>query len=109
MNPQTRPLIELLADELTGLVIATLRDRPSTAPAIKSATGSSQQTIARTLELLQAHGLVSSEPEGPRTTGRPSRVWSLRAEDELLLFEQACDQLRAALLRIQLAEYDERS
>ena len=107
MNSQTRPLVELLADESTGLLIATLRARPSTAPEIKSAIGASQQTIAHALELLEAHGLVSSKPEKPAGTGRPSRVWSLCAEEDLLAFERACDQLKAALLRRQLAEYDD--
>jgi len=105
MNSQTRPLIELLADESTALLIATLRVRPSTAPQIKSAMGASQQTIAHALELLEAQGLVSSEPEKPARTGRPSRVWSLCAEEDLLSFEGACDQLKAALLRRQLVEY----
>jgi predicted ArsR family transcriptional regulator len=107
MNSQTRPLVELLADESTALLIATLRARPSTAPEIKSAIGASQQTIAHALELLEAHGLVSSKPEKPARIGRPSRVWSLCAEEDLLAFERACDQLKAALLRTQLAEYDD--
>jgi hypothetical protein len=34
-------------------------------------------------------------------------VWSLCAEEDLLAFERACDQLKAALLRRQLAEYDD--
>jgi predicted transcriptional regulator len=109
MNSQTRPLVALLADESTGLLIATLRAQPSTAPEIKSAIGASQQTIAHALELLEAHGLVSSMPEKPARTGRPSRVWSLCAEEDLLAFEGACDQLKAALLRRQLAEYDDQS
>jgi predicted ArsR family transcriptional regulator len=107
MNSQTRPLVELLADESTALLIATLRARPSTAPEIKSAIGASQQTIAHALELLEAHGLVSSKPDKPARIGRPSRVWSLCAEEDLLAFERACDQLKAALLRRQLAEYDD--
>jgi predicted ArsR family transcriptional regulator len=100
-------LIELLADESTGLLIATLRARPSTAPEIKSAIGASQQTIAHALELLEAYGLVRSTPERPARTGRPSRVWSLCAEEDLVAFEQACDQLKAALLRRQLAQYND--
>lgn len=107
MNSQTRTLIQLLADESTGLLIATLRARPSTAPAIKSAIGASQQTIAQALELLEAHGVVRSELYKPAGTGRPSRLWSLCAEEDLLDFERACDQLKAALLRRQLAEYDD--
>jgi predicted transcriptional regulator len=67
-------LVELLADESTALRIETLRARPSTAPEIKSAIGASQQTIAHTLELPQAHGLVSSKPDNPARIGRPSRV-----------------------------------
>ena len=107
MNPKTRPLIELLADEATGQLIATLRERPSTAPEIKSAIGASQQTIAHALDLLAAHGLVSSKSVKPARTGRPSRVWSLCAEEDLLAFELACDEFKTALLRRQIAEYDD--
>src|ERR1700704_3420616 len=109
MNSQTRPLIELLADEATGQLIAALRARPSTAPEIKSAIGASQQTIAHALELLEAHGLVSSKSQKPAKTGRPSRMWSLCAEEDLVAFEQACDQLKAALLLRQLAGYNDPS
>jgi hypothetical protein len=70
-------------------------------------TGASQKTVAHTLELLHAHGIVESTPDEPGTPGRPSRRWRLATEEELAEFERCCDAFESLLLRKQLEDYDE--
>jgi predicted ArsR family transcriptional regulator len=110
LKPQTRELVQLLADDVTGRMIVALRTGPHTAPQLEQLAGSSQKTVARALELLQIHGLIESTPQEAKVTGgRPSRVWQLVAEDELATFERACDAFKAGLLRRLLEDYDDDS
>jgi predicted ArsR family transcriptional regulator len=106
MKPLTRQLVALLADDVTGRLITALRDQPRTAPQLEKETGASQKTVAHILELLLAHGVVDSEQAASGTPGRPSRVWRLAAENELVAFDRACDEFKALLLRKQLDVYD---
>jgi predicted ArsR family transcriptional regulator len=106
LKPQTRELVELLADDVTGRMIAVLRRGPQTAPQLEDLASSSQKTVARALELLSVHGLIEPTPQETKTTGgRPSRVWQLVVEDELATFERACDAFKASLLRRLLVDY----
>jgi predicted ArsR family transcriptional regulator len=106
MKPQTQQLVRLIADEVPGRLIAALRDQPQTAPRLEKATGASQKTVAHTLELLQAHGIVEWQQDEAGTPGRPSRIWRLLADKELAAFEQSCDAFKALMLRKQLDDYD---
>ena len=99
----------LLADDVTGRLIAALRKRPCTAPQIERETGASQKTIAHALELLQAHGIVNWQKAPARTPGRPSRIWLLANDKELAAFEWVCDEFKALMLREQLSAYNEAS
>ena len=108
LKPQTRELVQLLADDVTGRMIVALRAAPHTAPQLEEVAGSSQKTVARALELLQIHGVIESTPQTPKAAGgRPSRVWQLVAEDELAMFERACDAFKAGLLRRLIDDYDD--
>lgn len=108
LKPQTRELVQLLADDVTGRMIVALRVAPHTAPQLEELAGSSQKTVARSLELLHIHGLIESTPEATKAAGgRPSRVWQLVAQDELVTFERACDAFKAGLLRRLLEDYDD--
>lgn len=108
LKPQTRELVALLADDVTGRMIVALRGAPHTAPQLEEVTGSSQKTVARAVELLHIHGLIEPTPQESKATGgRPSRVWKLVVEDELATFEHACDAFKASLLRRLLEDYDD--
>jgi predicted ArsR family transcriptional regulator len=109
MKAQTRQLVRLLADDVTERLIDALRQQPRTAPQLEEDTGASQKTVAHTLELLQAHGVVEWQPDEPGKPGRPSRLWRLAADDELASFERACDEFKARMLRRQLDDYGARS
>jgi predicted ArsR family transcriptional regulator len=102
MKPQTRQLISL-----PGRLIIALRDQPSSTPQLEKATGASQKTVAQTLELLHAHGIVEWRSVREGTPGRPSRIWQLATDDVVADFERACDAFRARLLRRQLDQYDD--
>ena len=75
-------------------------------PQLEQQTGAAQRTVAHTLELLQAHGIVEWQPAKPGTPGRPSRSWRLAADQDLASFERACDEFKALTLRKQLDAYD---
>jgi predicted ArsR family transcriptional regulator len=99
----------LLADDVTVRMIAALRAKPQTAPQLEELAGSSQKKVAGVLDLLQAHGIVEwapQEPQGPKSTGRPSREWRLAADEKLVAFERACDDFKASLLDSQREEYE---
>lgn len=98
----------LLADDVTGRMIAALRARPQTAPQLEELAGSSQKKVAGVLDLLQAHGIVEWAPQGPKSKGRPSREWRLAADEKLVAFERACDDFKASLLDSQRDEYESR-
>jgi len=105
MNPQTQQLVALLVDDVTGRLITALRRSPSTAPQLEKETGASQRTIAQTLELLQAHGIVEPQQAQTGTPGRPSRIWRLAADEELAAFERTCDEFKALMQRKQLDDF----
>jgi predicted ArsR family transcriptional regulator len=108
MKPPTRQLVLLLADDTIARLTASLRDRPLTAPQLGKATGASEKTVAHALELLQAHGIVECQPaETAGTPGRPSRLWTLAATDELAAFDRACDNFKELILRRQLNQYEQ--
>ena len=109
LKPQTRELVQLLADDVTGRMIVALRAAPHTAPQLEEVAGSSQKTVAARLG-------TAADPRGHRVNatnepkaagGRPSRVWQLVAEDELAMFERACDAFKAGLLRRLIDDYDD--
>lgn len=106
MKPQTRQLVRLLADDVTGRLIEALRVQSQTTPQLEKLAGSSQKTVAQALELLLAHGVVEWAAPQLKTPGRPSRVWRLAAVDELAVFERACDEFKASMLRRQLDEHE---
>jgi predicted ArsR family transcriptional regulator len=108
MKPQTQQLMRLIADEVPGRLIAALRDQTRTAPQLEKESGASQKTVAHILELLQAHGIVEWQQNEPGAPGRPSRVWRLAADEDLVAFERSCDAFKALLLRKQLDDYDRR-
>jgi predicted ArsR family transcriptional regulator len=107
MNYQTRQILRLLADDVTGRMIDALRESPATIPELVSATGASQKTVAQTVELLAALGLLDPEPPAAPRTGRPARRWRLSNDRQLRGFERACEQLRAQLLKAQLRVLEE--
>jgi predicted ArsR family transcriptional regulator len=107
MNPQTRQLVALLADDLSGRLIGALRREPRSVPQLVRDTGASQKTLAHVLELLQAHGIAEHQQAEPGAPGRPSRVWRLVADHELGAFERACDDFKARMLRHQLVSYND--
>jgi len=107
MKDQTRPLLQLLADDTTARLLAVLRREPRTTPQLQKETGASQKTVIHLLELLEAHGIVDGQQSDPGARGRPSRRWRLTADDQLTAFEHACDELKAGLLRTQLGDYDD--
>jgi predicted ArsR family transcriptional regulator len=106
LKSQTRQLVQLLAEDVTGRMITALRTGPQTAPQLEKLAGSSQKTVAGVLELLQAHGIVDWAPQESTAAGRPSRLWRLAADDELKNFEGACDDFKARLLRRELDQFD---
>jgi predicted ArsR family transcriptional regulator len=106
MNPQTRQLIALLADDAAARMLDALRREASTAAVLVRETGASPSTVAQTLDLLSAHGVIRWHQGRAGARGRPSRVWELAATAQLEQFEQACNRFKAALLRAQLAELD---
>lgn len=107
MKDQTGQLVRLLADDVTARLITALRSQSRTAPQLQKDTGASQKTVAHLLELLEAHGVVGWQPSESGTRGRPSRLWHLTADDELVAFERACDDFKARLLRRQLDDFED--
>jgi predicted ArsR family transcriptional regulator len=106
MNHQTRQLMRLLADEVTDRILQALREGSANAPALVRATGASPKTVAQTVELLAAHGVLEPEQAKAGAAGRPSRLWHLSDDRRLAAFEVSCDEFKGALLREQLAGYD---
>ena len=109
MKPQTRQLVSLLADDVTGRLINGLRKKPSTAPELEREAGAAQKTVAHTLELLHAHGIVEWQQPKQGQPGRPSKIWRLMADERLMDFERVCDEFKSQLLRTQLDSYERQS
>jgi predicted ArsR family transcriptional regulator len=109
MNYQTRQILRLLADDVTGRLIDALREGPATAPELVAATGASQKTIAQTLELLAALGLLEPEQAEAGRAGRPAKRWRLSNDRQLRAFERSCETFRAKLLKAQLQKHEKDS
>jgi predicted ArsR family transcriptional regulator len=76
MNARTRHLVRLLADDITGVLIAACAVGPKTAAELAKVADAAPATVASHLELLQAYGLVASARQSTGKPGRPAIVWS---------------------------------
>ena len=108
MERQTRQLLEVLADEMTGCLLAELSNGEVLETALQRRLAGSRQTISRRLSELELWGIVVGEDRQTPGRGRPTRAWRqasadvaafLAAADELLLvlLEKKAQRHRAAL------------
>jgi predicted ArsR family transcriptional regulator len=104
MEPQTRQLLRLLADDLTDRLVDRLAASPALETELQRSMGGSRQTIARRLEELRGWGIVASEDRQTPGKGRPTRSWSL-ADREAALFCAAADEFLLRLLERRAARH----
>src|SRR3954451_20224847 len=84
MRPQTRKLIQLVADELNDAIFGALQADPQTAKALASTLGVSKETTYRRLEELVGEELLEYEVSPPSGSGAGRRARKYRISDPAL-------------------------
>ena len=97
MERQTRQLLGILADDLTGGLIAALSAGEALETQLQRRMSASRQTISRRLAELELWGVVASEDRQTPGRGRPTRAWRL-ASVEVTAFLGDADELLLRLL-----------
>lgn len=104
MEPQTRQLLGVLADDLTDRLVCRLAIGPALETSLQAELAESRQTIGRRLEEMEARGIAVSEIRQSSGRGRPTRSWSL-ADPEVARFGELADEFLLGLLEHRAARH----
>jgi predicted ArsR family transcriptional regulator len=97
MEPQTRQLLSVLADDLTDRLVSRLAAGPALETELQAELPESRQTIGRRLEEMEMQGIAVSDTRPTSGKGRPTRSWAL-ADPEIASFGNAADEFLLGLL-----------
>lgn len=105
MNPRTRRLLTLLADDTVASALNACRSGDKTLSELEATTGAKRTKLHEKLTLLVAYGLLEPAPSR-RGGGRPAEAWRTSNDRVRDAFERQADEFLQELYRSTARDLD---